>query len=64
VSRDDLVDFVSTGFEEYLLVLTPKLTELDIGLFIRPFTNDAWKGTMATFAILLCCIVIPYAMFL
>jgi hypothetical protein len=61
--RDDFLDFVSTGFEQNLLALTPKPTELDMGLFIRPFTNEAWKGIMATFGIIMCCIVIPYAMF-
>jgi hypothetical protein len=60
--RDDFLDFVSTGYDQNLLALTPKPTELDMGLFIRPFTNEAWKGIMVTFAIVLCCILIPYAM--
>jgi hypothetical protein len=61
--RDDYLDFVSTGFDQKLLALTPKQTQLDMGLFIRPFTKEAWNGIVATIAIILCCILIPYAMF-
>ena len=32
-----------------ILVIEPKMPEIDMGLFIRPFTEDAWKGILATF---------------
>jgi hypothetical protein len=59
--RYELLDFVSTGFDQVVLVLTPKPPEVDIGLFIRPFTDDAWRGIGITFLIILLVIMIPYA---
>ena len=42
--RYGLVDFVSTSADANLLALTPSQPQVDLGLFIRPFTNEAWKG--------------------
>ena len=42
--RYNLVDFISTCSDNFLLALTPKPPDVDTGLFIRPFTNDAWTG--------------------
>ena len=42
--RYGLVDFISTTPDSHLLALTPRAPEVDLGLFIRPFTIDAWKG--------------------
>ena len=44
VNRYGLLDFVSTSADTFLCVLTPKPPEVDTGLFIRPFTDDAWNG--------------------
>ena len=44
IDRYGLVDFISTSSDTYFLVLTPKQPEVDYFLFIRCFTNDAWKG--------------------
>ena len=42
--RYGLVDFISTTADFHLLALTPRAPEVDLGLFVRPFTIDAWKG--------------------
>ena len=42
--RYGLLDFVSTTAEATMLAITPKPPEVDTGLFVRPFTNDAWTG--------------------
>ena len=44
--RYNLVDFISTSSDYFLLALTPKPPEIDYGLFIRCFTDDAWTGKL------------------
>ena len=46
VNRYGLLDFVSTSSDSFYLVLTPKPAEVDFGLFIRCFTDDAWTGNL------------------
>ena len=60
IERNDLVDFVPNGYDKILLALTPQRPKIDFGLFVRPFTNQAWHGIAATFAIILACIILPY----
>ena len=43
-NRYGLLDFISTSSDSFYLVLTPKPAEVDFGLFIRCFTDDAWTG--------------------
>ena len=40
--RQELLDFVTYGSESGVLALTPKYAEIDMGLFLRPFTKEAW----------------------
>ena len=40
--RNVILDFVPFTADRTILCLIPKLPEVDPGLFIRPFTNDAW----------------------
>ena len=60
IERNDLVDFVPNGYDRILLALTPQRPNIDFGLFIRPFTVQAWRGIGITFAIIITCIILPY----
>ena len=60
IERNDLVDFVPNGYDKILLALTPQRPNIDFGLFIRPFTVQAWRGIGITFAIIITCIILPY----
>ncbi len=55
------MDFISTSTNRVVLALTPQPPEVDTGLFIRPFRDDAWSGVGVIFLIILVCIIIPYA---
>ena len=59
--RHGLLDFVSTSTDFTILVFTPSPPEVDMGLFIRPFRNDAWGGFVVVIAICLIVLVVPYA---
>ena len=37
------VDYVQYSLERRIMCLVPKFPEVDIALFIRPFTDDVWK---------------------
>ena len=54
------MDFVPNGYDRILLALTPQRPNIDFGLFIRPFTVQAWRGIGITFAIIITCIILPY----
>ena len=58
--RFDLVEFYETGFNQMMLVIEPKMPEIDMGLFIRPFTEEAWKGILATFVSLTFVFLFPF----
>ena len=60
IERNDLVDFVPNGYDRILLALTPQRPQIDFGLFVRPFTIEAWHGIAVTFAIIIVCIIFPY----
>ena len=59
--RYGLIDYVATTTDSTAVVLTPSAPEIDIGLFIRPFKNDAWIGAIIVIAITLIGIMVPYA---
>ena len=42
IERFGLMDFVSVHPSSYVLALTPQPAEVDFGLFIRPFQEEAW----------------------
>lgn len=44
IDRYGLLDFISTSTNYVVLALTPQPPPIDFGLFVRPFTDDAWAG--------------------
>ena len=61
LERKQLVDMIPILSNEKALVLKPQYAKLDLGLFWRPFSTDAWTGTfMTTLALLLIFIFIYY----
>ena len=61
VGRYELLDFVSTTTSFQALALTPAPPEIDFGLFIRPFRNEAWYGIGIVMLIGIVIIMVPYA---
>ena len=60
--RFGLMDFVSLNPNTFVLALTPQPAELDMGLFIRPFQDEAWILFLASVTIILINIAIPYSL--
>ena len=59
--RYELLDFISTTNSYDCLALTPSPPEVDFGLFIRPFRDDAWHGIGVVLAISFVIVMVPYA---
>ena len=62
LQRNSLFDHVITGKDTLVLALTPKPAEVDFGLFIRPFRNEAWVCIFALCLVILITILIPYGL--
>lgn len=62
LERNDLFDHVITGKDTLVLALTPNPAEVDFGLFIRPFRNEAWFCILSMCLIILITILIPYGL--
>ena len=61
--RNSLMDFVSVGGNEFFaLALTPQAAELDFGLFIRPFQDEAWLLILASILMIVITVVVPYSL--
>jgi hypothetical protein len=61
--RNSLMDFVSVGGNEFFaLALTPQAAELDFGLFIRPFQDEAWLLVLASIMMIVITVVVPYSL--
>ena len=60
IERYGLLDFISTSTNRICLALTPQPPEVDPGLFIRPFTDEAWGGIGIMFVIILFILFLPY----
>ena len=58
--REDLADFVPVLSDQILLAITPKYPNYDLTLFIRPFTNEAWKYIGITIIVIIVLIIGPY----
>ena len=63
IERNGLMDFVSVGGNEFfVLALTPQTAELDFGLFIRPFQDEAWLLVLASVIMIVIIITVPYSL--
>ena len=60
IERNNLLDFVPILSDRVMLATTPKNPEIDITLFLRPFTKEAWQGIGLTLIFIVLCIMIPY----
>ena len=60
-AREELLDFIGTTTDSVVVVMTPSPLEIDIGLFIRPFKNEAWIGVIIIVGISFVVIMVPYA---
>ena len=60
--RFGLMDFVSVHPSSYVLALTPQPAEVDFGLFIRPFQEEAWLLISCFIIMILTTIVVPYSL--
>ena len=54
-----MLDFILTYTDRLLLALTPQPPEIDIQLFLRPFTGDSWQGIIIILICSFVCILIP-----
>ncbi|TRY67601.1 hypothetical protein TCAL_05368 [Tigriopus californicus] len=63
IERQDLLDFVITSSNWLQLALTPQLPEVDTGLFLRPFTYDAWMAILAITGVVIVAVLAPYLIF-
>ena len=59
--RFALMDFVSINPNEFVLALTPQPAELDLGLFIRPFQQEAWLWILGLVVMIFITILAPYS---
>jgi hypothetical protein len=60
--RSEFLDFVPIVSSTLVLVLTPQAPEIDFGLFIRPFRDEAWLIVGLIFILILASLLIPYAL--
>ena len=63
LERNHLMDYVPVGGNDFfVLALTPQAAELDFGLFIRPFQDEAWLLVLTSIIIIVITIVVPYSL--
>jgi hypothetical protein len=58
--RYDLLSFAIIISMKSVLLWSPKNPEIDFGLFIRPFTDDAWVAIFCMAAVVVVCILFTY----
>mgnify|MGYP001278142843 FL=1 len=56
------MDFVSLNPNAFVLAVTPQPAELDMGLFKRPFQDEAWTLVLASVIIIVINIKVPYTL--
>ena len=44
IERNTFLDFVPTVRDKQILILIPEPPKIDPGLYLRPFSIDAWRG--------------------
>ena len=62
IERRGLFDFICTSSNRVALALTPQPPEIDPGLFIRPFRDDAWNGIAVVCVIMVVCLMVPFSL--
>ena len=60
VERNYILSSAPAVSSRMQLLLTPKSPETDFGLFLRPFTNDAWSAIAAVLLIAVACVGLPF----
>ena len=43
LERNPMLDFVPTALRQIVLAMEPRWPEVDLGLFVRPFTDELWQ---------------------
>ena len=57
--RNDMFDFIPIIGDRMVLIAKPQRDPIDVGLFIRPFQDEAWYVLGITVAVIIGCLVIP-----
>ena len=57
--RNDMFDFIPIIGDRMVLIAKPQRDPIDIGLFIRPFQDEAWYVLGFTVAVIIGCLVFP-----
>ena len=57
--RNDMFDFIPIIGDRVVLIAKPQRDPIDIGLFIRPFQDEAWYVLGITVAVIIGCLVLP-----
>ncbi len=63
LDRNPLMDFSIFTWDNMVLILTPQPPQVDLELFTRPFTKDAWLSLAVMVAVLLTAMALPYTLF-
>ncbi len=63
IERNELMDFVTTSSDYLFLALTPQPAPVDLGVFTRPFKQDAWALIATTIVVMLVVTLLPYTLF-
>ena len=58
--RRKILDFVTVYTERMLLTLTPRQPDVDMGLFIRCFRDDAWYASLIVVGLVVAAVLIPF----
>ncbi len=62
LERNELMDFVITSSDHFLLALTPQPAPVDLGVFTRTFKQDAWAWIAVTIAVMMIVILLSYTL--
>ena len=60
VERNSVLSSAPAVSSRMQLLLTPKSPETDFGLFLRPFTSDAWSAIAAVLLVAIACVGLPF----
>ena len=60
IERRRILDFVTVYTERMILALTPHQPEVDMGLFIRCFRDEAWYACLFVLGLIVLSMIVPY----